>query len=135
MTQSIRYTLLSDGTSDRTLMPIVSWALAQRLPQTAVNGGQADLSHLHSRPQGLVDRIRAALEYFPCDILFIHRDAEKQPWSARVSEIQEAIDKLAGISFPSFICVIPVRTMEAWLLLVEGAIRSASGNPKGRCTL
>jgi hypothetical protein len=30
------------------------------------------------------------------------------------------------------VCVVPVRAMEAWLLIDEDALRSAAGNPKGR---
>ena len=31
------------------------------------------------RPRGLSERIRAAVELYPCDLLFIHRDAEGEP--------------------------------------------------------
>ena len=31
-----------------------------------------------------------------------------------------------------YICVIPVRMLEAWLLFNEAAIRKAAGNPRGK---
>ncbi len=33
------------------------------------------------------------------------------------------------------VCVVPVRMMEAWLLMEESAIRRAAGNPAGRMPL
>ena len=82
---------------------------------------------------GLRARIDAALELFPCDILFVHRDAER----ASPSERQREIESSWPDSLPKtvLICVIPVRMTEAWLIASELPIRSAVGNPNGVASL
>ncbi len=87
----------------------------------------ADLRHLRNPPSELRRRIEASLELYPCDLLFVHRDAENRPIDQRAAEIVSAAE---GLQFP-IVRVIPVRMMEAWLLTDEGAIRSAAGNPNG----
>lgn len=125
----LRYTLLADGSTDAALLPILSWLLGEQLPQTAIQAQWADLRRLRSRPQGLAERIRMAVELFPCDVLFIHRDAERELPEHRVREVRRAVERI-DLSVPS-LCVIPVRMMEAWLLFDEAAIRWAAGNPNG----
>jgi hypothetical protein len=79
-----------------------------------------------------VEKIERSLELYPCDLLFIHRDAERENPNNRRKEIEEALIKLEGrIVKPPSVCVIPVRMHEAWLLFQESAIRRASGNPNG----
>jgi hypothetical protein len=129
---TIRYTLLSDGSSDRMLMPILGWLLYQHCPEYAVESAWADLGRLQQPPKTLTDRIKTALDLYPCDLLFIHRDAEKESYETRHAEI---INALSGLDTPPAICVIPVRMQEAWLLFDELAIRRAAGNPNGRITL
>jgi len=77
-----------------------------------------------------------AAELYPCEVLFIHRDAENQPVEWRYDEIGNAVSSAreAGFDIPH-VCVVPVRMQEAWLLLDEYAIRRAAGNPNGRQTL
>ncbi len=129
----IRYTLLSDGSSDRMLMPILDWLLRQHSPEHAVQSEWADLGRLPQPPKMLPERIKKALElYSPCDLLFIHRDAEKECYETRYAQIMEALD---GLEKPPSVCVIPVRMQEAWLLFDEQAIRKAAGNPNGRIPL
>jgi len=72
------------------------------------------------------------MELFPCDLLFIHRDAERQTREMRLQEIEEAIVKVEVQSLTPRVCVIPVRMQEAWLLIDEAAIRRAAANPAGR---
>jgi len=67
---------------------------------------------------------------YPCDVLFIHRDAEGDTLMKRKTEIEGAI-KLSNIIIP-YICVIPIRMQEAWLLINEMAIREAASNPNGK---
>jgi hypothetical protein len=76
-------------------------------------------------------RWRIAAELYPCDILFVHRDAEAQEPAQRIQEIAVALGQ-TGINY---IPVIPVRMTEAWLLFDEHAIRLAAGNPHGRAPL
>ncbi len=122
----MKYTLLADGTSDAVLIPIITWLLARR----GVGEVEAQLADKYRLPQArdLGERIVDVLEYYPCDVLFIHRDAEAQSVSDRKREIATAIRSVGTRHIP----VIPVRMTEAWLLFDERAIRRAAGNPNGK---
>ncbi len=133
----LQYTLLSDGSSDRVLMPILTWLLHQLLPNCPVQSRWADLRRLPNCPRKLCDRIRTTADlYGPCDLLFVHRDAETASMDQRRGEIHDAIRRAwpDGNPLPA-IAVIPVRMMEAWLLFNETAIRQAAGNPNGTVIL
>lgn len=67
------------------------------------------------------------------DIVFVHRDAEREHSDARIDEIEKAI----RIVLPGrpYVPVVPVRMTEAWLLLDERAIRAVAGRPSGRSNL
>lgn len=129
---SIRYVLLSDGSSDKMLMPVLNWLLRRHCPRYALEPQWADLGRLPRPPKKLPDRITKTLELYEPDLLFIHRDAEKHSFESRHREIKTA---LTGQTCPPAVCVIPVRMQEAWLLFDEGAIRRAAGNPNGRMPL
>lgn len=77
-------------------------------------------------------RIRAALDLYPCDLLFVHRDAEGEDREHRVAEIRHHLGELEG---QTAVCVVPVRMQEAWFLFDERAIRLAADNPAGRVPL
>jgi hypothetical protein len=99
--------------------------------EAGVSSQRADLGALPEPPprEDLSGRMKAALEHYPCDILFVHRDAERRPMAERVKEILDAASA-AGIS--DLVPVVPVRMTEAWLLIDEAAIRRAAGNPNGQ---
>src|SRR4051812_38300493 len=120
----LQYTLLSDGSSDDALLPILSWLLVNRLPETAIQSQWADLRKLRDRPLGLAGRIQAAMDFYPGDLLFVHRDAEREPAANRAEEVRAAVGAVSDP--PPFVCVVPVRMMEAWLLFDEPAIRRAA---------
>jgi hypothetical protein len=130
----LRYTLLADGSSDRALMPILTWALRQQGVVCAIQSTWADLGRLRKRPKTFVERIITAWQLYPCDLLCIHRDAERDPFDIRHAEIMRALDDIVRQkqTIPAAICVVPVRMQEAWLLFDEIAIRTAAGNPRGR---
>lgn len=123
------YTLLADGTSDAVLMPIITWSL-KRHNVTTVFEQYADSGRI-PRPLNTVDRVQKALDLYPCDVLFFHRDAEAQPWTVRRDEIATALRGAKVKHVP----VIPVRMTETWLLADESAIRLAAGNPNGTAAL
>ena len=75
-----------------------------------------------------------AVKLQPCDLLFVHRDAERASRAERVIEIGKAQDLCAEPRLPA-VCVVPVRMTEAWLLFDEAAIRRAAGNPNGHVQL
>lgn len=126
----VRYTLLTDGTSDRSLVSALDWVI-HRHGRPIEGRSWADLSLLPSPPRRLRERIDAAIQLYPCDLLFVHRDAEREPWEARQAEIGRAAEACAVPYVP----VIPVRMTEAWFLHDEAAIRLASANPRGRVSL
>jgi hypothetical protein len=128
----LTFTLLSDGSSDRALIPILRWLLLQSSARD-FSDQWADLRSLRPSPRILSEKIRMTLELFPCDLLFVHRDAEGERRDVRVAEIREHLQ--AAGSRQTAICVVPVRMQEAWLLFEEAAIRSAADNPRGRMPL
>lgn len=131
--REISYTLLTDGTSDQALIPILTWLLEQHLVGCAIQSEWADLARL---PRGLgrhtlSQKISNSLEIYPCDLLFVHRDAEAEPRENRVAEIRAALAATDEWQAFPVVPVVPVRMQEAWLVFDERAIRRASGNPKG----
>lgn len=133
----LRYTLVCDGSSDQALLPVINWSLRKQGVTSPVNPAWADLTVLRHRPNGLEEKIRSALELYPCDLLFVHRDCETQTLTHRQDEIRRTLE---GV-FPTeaeripTACIVPRRMTEAWLLISERVIRSASGNPNGRVAL
>ncbi len=131
--KEISYTLLTDGSSDRALIPIINWLLGEHLPEYAIQPQWADLYRLPTVPHGLVSRILTSIDLYPCTIIFIHRDAERENHKTRFAEITEAVETASATKeLPRAIGVIPVRLQEAWLLFNESAIRKAAGNPNGK---
>jgi hypothetical protein len=114
---------------------LLKWLLQHTFNQVPINGKWADFSRFSNHPKTLMEKICRTIEYYPSDLLFIHRDAEAQNPEHRYGEIQQAIEaskpQLIERSFP-YVCVVPIRMTEAWLLFDERAIRKAAGNPKGR---
>jgi hypothetical protein len=123
----LRYTLVSDGSSDRMLMPILDWVLQQHSDKVFM-GSWADLRQLRRPTEGLAERVRIAMDLYPCDLLFVHRDAERSDRAIRVREIERELD---NIPHPPWIGVVPIRMQEAWFLFDAGVIREAGGNPSG----
>jgi hypothetical protein len=131
----LRYTLLAEGSSDQALIPILTWALRQ-VSSRPIEAQWPNFERLPTKPKGLADRIRKAIELYPCDLLFVHRDADSSPPELRHREITvELAAALADQQAVPSVQVVPVRMTEAWLLFDQAAIRSAAGNPAGRMPL
>ncbi|MEM8502636.1 MAG: hypothetical protein AAF716_05725 [Cyanobacteria bacterium P01_D01_bin.1] len=113
----------------------MSWLLRYHLPECAIQSEWADLGSFPNPPNTLEDRITDSLKYYPCDVLFIHRDADNQGRLQRLNEIKTAVSKTVTDKPIAVIPVIPVRMTEAWLLFDESAIRIAADNPGGSQTL
>lgn len=122
----ITYTLLADGRSDRALMNIIKWSIRRINERMAIDGEYADLGGMKFPPKNLGDRIDAANKHYPSDVLFIHRDAENESLETREEEIKKHLSESTVGNSPIFI--IPVRMMEAWLLIDKAAIAKAAGN-------
>jgi len=125
----VKYTLVADGPSDAVLLSVLNWSLRRR-GITPVVPQRADFRRV-PRVRGIGQRLRIALRLYPCDVLFVHRDAEAQPAEMRREEITNALRWTDVPHVP----VIPIRMTEAWLLGDEFAIRSAAGNPNGVMSL
>lgn len=131
----LRYTLVTDGSSDIVLMPILTWLLRENGVASAIQPEWADLNRVpHSKHRRLEDKICWSIKLYPCELLFVHRDAEREPREHRVNEITTAIREVLP-SVPPTICVVPVRMQETWLLFNEVAINHAAGNPSNRQSL
>lgn len=126
----LHFTLLSDGSSDQALIPLITWCLRQHLPTCAIESVWADLRRLPRPPRSLPDRIKTSVDLYPCDYLFVHRDAEDSRID-RHEEIQSAVASLGTDFSTPVIHVVPIRMTEAWLMFDEAAIRRAAGNPNG----
>ncbi|MEV0141651.1 MULTISPECIES: DUF4276 family protein [Streptomyces] len=97
-----------------------------------------DLHRLPNKPGHSVgDKLRAARQLShdadEYDLVVVHRDSDGNPPQTRRDEIAAAV---ASVN-PSLahVPVIPVRMLEAWLILDPRAIREVAGNPNGRVSL
>lgn len=135
--KELTFTLVTDGSSDDVLLYMLTWLLRVNGVTMALQPVWADTRQAHlPHPATLTDRLRVALDLYPCDLLFVHRDAEREPRSHRVAEIQRALELLpAQTQPPQAVCVVPVRMQEAWLLFDEAAIKYAAGNGAFRGSL
>lgn len=122
-----RYTLVGEGSSDALLLHLIDWLWKQRACLSPT-GEFFNPKKLRFLPLSLREKIRTALDLYPCDVLFVHRDADNASIEEREAEILRAVD---GIDSPPLVCVVPVRETEAWLLFDEQSIRMAAGNPNG----
>jgi hypothetical protein len=118
---TLRLALLADGAGDRALVPVLTWALRAVTSQSYF---EPSFECRRGEVGREVDRVSLALRP---DILFVHRDAEREPLDVRRREIPTT---RRGV-----VRVVPVRMTEAWLLGSESAIRKASGNPNGSMRL
>lgn len=125
----LHYVITGDGRFDRALRFPIEWALL-RSTSLELDGEWADLSVFGVDTKDLRQRLPAALGYYPCDLLIVHRDAETEPADVRYEEFRRALERVTGP--PPAVCVVPVRMSEAWLPFDEDAIRGAAGNPNGR---
>lgn len=90
MESVLTYTLLADGPTDEAITRVIDWLLKDVAPSLTPVPQFADLRGLPRPPKLLHEQIETALRLHPCDILFVHRDAENQSPSARRAEIQTA---------------------------------------------
>ena len=133
--QRLRFTLVGDGSSDQALIPILTWLLRQYWEGTPIQPAFADLRWLPNPPGKLSQRIDKSVELYPCDLLFVHRDAEGKSMEDRFDEIGKSLARSERGKTLPVVCVVPVRMQEAWLLIDESALKTAVGNPSSRETL
>ncbi|MGK4583664.1 hypothetical protein [Kitasatospora sp. HPMI-4] len=130
---TLRILFTGEGTSDDGLVRHIE-AIVARAGRTASvtspDFGRLSNVATHSVP----DKLRVARKFGDdYDLIAIHRDADR----AGVSERREEIAKAIESEWPGcpHIAVVPVRMLEAWLLLDEVSIRQVAENPKGKVPL
>ncbi|WP_033218214.1 DUF4276 family protein [Kitasatospora phosalacinea] len=130
---TFRVLFTGEGSSDDGLVRHIE-AIVARAGRTASvtspDFGRLSNVAAHSVP----DKLRVARKFGDdYDLIAIHRDADRAGVSERREEIAEAV----ASEWPNcpHIAVVPVRMLEAWLLLDEALIRQVAENPKGRVPL
>ena len=134
MAKSISFVLVGEGSSDAALkLPLEM--LCVECGAHEARGEAPDLSRLPDPPgHSIKDKLAYAIDaYEGVDIIFVHRDADRAGIDARDEEIEEAAREVDA-NVP-YVPVIPVRALEAWLIVDEQEIRQAVGNPQGRMDL
>jgi hypothetical protein len=116
--------LLAEGNGDRALLPILRWLLAS-VSTDDVSLEWIDSGAFPARGRTLAEKVEQARLVCPCDLLFVHRDADGEPPERRHEEIARSVPSYR------YVAVVPIRMTEAWLLLDEAAIRTAAGRPSG----
>jgi len=118
----VRSTLVAEGSTDGALGPMLTWLLERHLPQADV-----ETTHVLSMDElsgiakaDLVGRMRRALDHYPCEILFVHRDADSEDDAPRYEEIRRAVAHLAPA--PPVIAVVSIQAVEAWLMFHADAL-------------
>jgi hypothetical protein len=126
--KDLKYTLIADGSSDKTLMQIIKWSLDDLFPQLPNEGSFADFRNIQNPPKNLKDKVKLVSIYYPFDILFIHRDAETTDLKRIEQRKIEISNELTYDYIKKIVCVIPIKMMETWLLFDIEAIKKAAGN-------
>lgn len=124
----IRFTLIADGSSDKTLLRIIKWLLDNQFPKVPSTGVYADFRYLDKQPKTLIEKLKAAKIYYPYDILFVHRDAETTNLKMVDDRMKQLQNEIGEPEFEKTVCVIPVKMMETWLMIDKEAIKKAAGN-------
>lgn len=128
MSSPLRLTLTAEGSSDRWLIRVVEWAV-QGIVTSRPLETRSNFCTRDERGASVADRLAFAVEAYPADLYFVHRDADNDEHATRRNEVLRARGVL-----PAVPCV-PVTMSESWLLLDARAIRRAAGNPNGTMDL
>ena len=131
----LRYTLVTDGSSDAALIPILTWLLRENGVEYAIQSEWADLGRISRRKRRRLDnKIYWSIELYPCDLYLFTGTLKESHVKTVSTEITTAIQRIVT-PVPPTICVVPVRMQEAWLLFDETAINQAAGNSSNRQSL
>ncbi|WP_371479736.1 hypothetical protein [Kitasatospora sp. NBC_00315] len=128
-----RVLFIGEGSSDNGLAPHVESIAVRRGLDVSVTVPDFGLLRL---PTGhsVRDKLRVARElHGTYDLVVVQRDADRGPAQDRKDEIKEAMcAEWPGLRH---VAVVPVRMLEAWLLLDEACLRQVAENPRGRVSL
>ncbi|WP_338672674.1 DUF4276 family protein [Streptomyces sp. SCSIO 30461] len=128
-----RILFIGEGSSDNGLVRHVESIAARKgldASITVPDFGLLPLPTGHS----VRDKLRAARKLDGSyDLVVVQRDADRGPAQDRRDEIAEAVRaEWPGLQH---VAVVPVRMLEAWLLLDEACLRQVAENPRGRVSL
>lgn len=128
-----RVLFIGEGSSDNGLVPHVESIAVRKglnISVTVPDFGLLRLPTGHS----VSDKLRAARKlHGEYDLVVVQRDADRGPAQDRRDEIEKAVcAEWPGLQH---VAVVPVRTLEAWLLLDEACLRQVAENPSGRISL
>ncbi|WP_381794126.1 DUF4276 family protein [Streptomyces niveus] len=130
---TLRILFTGEGTSDNGLVPHIEAVAAHGgtpVSVTSPDFGRLGFAHCHS----VSEKLRSAREFGDdYDLIMVHRDADRASPKDRLEEVAKAV----ATEWPGHphVAVIPVRMLEAWLLLDEASIRQVAENPNGRMKL
>lgn len=130
---TLRILFTGEGTSDDGLVPHIETISAvggRSVTVTAPDFSRLGFTNCHS----VLEKLRAVREFGDdYDLIVVHRDADRFSVDDRKEEIAKAVAE----EWPGHphIAVVPVRMLEAWLLLDEASIRQVAENPNGRTRL
>lgn len=121
MTRQITYALVADGGTDRTLFPIIEWAIHRLDPEVEILEPEFRKRH---------GPVRDFLQTYTTGamIVFVHRDAENETLPERLAEFQ-------GVTRSDVVPMVPIRMTEAWLLIDGPAIAAAADRPSAKVDL
>ncbi len=100
---ALNFTLLSEGSSDEALIPHLIWLLKQNGVTISIQPVWGDLGLLPKGmiSGGLANKIQLCLELYPCDLLFIHHDADRKSIEHWKTIIDGVVSKMLEASRPS----------------------------------
>ncbi|SFD00057.1 protein of unknown function [Flexibacter flexilis DSM 6793] len=126
----LKCVLLSDGSSDKVLLSVIKWVLDNHFPKQSFDCEYADFSFLRNPPNNgdVSNRIQKAKLLYNFDVVFYHRDAEDRDAGVLAQRTQEIQHQTPPEYQNCLVCVVPIKMMEAWLLIDEEAIKCAAGN-------
>lgn len=128
-----RILFIGEGSSDNGLVRHVESIAARKGLDASIT--VPDFGLLRPPPGHSVrDKLRAARKlHGTYDLVVVQRDADRGPAQDRRDEITEAVHaEWPGLRH---VAVVPVRMLEAWLLLDEACLRQVAENPRGRVRL
>ncbi len=115
MTYQLTYDVIADGGTDRAPVPILNWAIHRLDPHVEI------LEPVVRKRKGSVGQFLQSYQTGAM-LVFMHRDAEGESLSSRLSEFP------SGSNY-RVVPVVPVRMTEAWLLISSEAIAAAADRP------
>ena len=124
----VDFVLIGEGPSDYALVTPLRDLLI-KLGASSVYGYAIDFRRVSNVRSDVYSKLAWAIENASgTDLFFIHRDADARDSERRRTEISDAA---SACDCESFVCVVPVHAIEAWVLIDEPNIRRLADNPSG----